>query len=195
MRLQRYINEGSTTIFKGMDHVGEAIDLVKKDCKPYIKLVKSARRIAIRHYSKSTDFLIKLDVRSGRLPVDTSIEIHNEFDDLFKKKFGWKVRSNGAFTWVRPLTHITTAMFFPIGKFDYIWSPIVQDLYTDYAESDETQEDYTPEEIVDSYKMNKGFKDVRQQEVVWKCKSYYLMRPIFPTDKNASYIIQRLIEK
>lgn len=49
-----------------------------------------------KSYSSLRDFG-KTQTRKGRVPVDTPIEIHNMFDEMFEKKFGLKPRSQSLF--------------------------------------------------------------------------------------------------
>jgi hypothetical protein len=39
------------------------------------------------------------NIRKNRKPLDTPLQIHNYWNNLFQKKFGWKVRSEGVFVW------------------------------------------------------------------------------------------------
>lgn len=72
----------------------------------------------------------KFSVRSDRKPRDMPKDLHNLLDKTFLEMFGWKARSEGVFvtsgaTWEGE----KDSLFFPIGKFKYIWSPRINDLY------------------------------------------------------------------
>ncbi len=54
-RLQKYIlNEKTQSIFSiyTEDNLNDAIDLIKKDCRPYLKLLKNSKRMAVRDERK-----------------------------------------------------------------------------------------------------------------------------------------------
>ena len=197
-RLQKYIlNEKTQSIFSiyTEDSLNDAIDLIKKDCKPYLKLIKTPKRMAVRD-EKRLQFFSKGYVRKDRRPKDTNIEVHEKLDKLFLEKFEWRARSNSVFTWI--ISGVMKPLFFPIGKFDYIWSPNVYDLYTDvhpemgYDELDD---------IVNTYHLNDGYHKVGNQEVMWRCKSYYLLdlrwTDIIATTKKRFFAStkERLFEK
>ena len=138
MRLKQYILDENTAID---DEFNGIMDALKKDCKPFLDeyaksncrglLYRGSKR-TIRSISKMTSRLV------DRKPKDTSKDIHDELNRLFKKKYGWKVR-NGIFTTNRQATakHYGRAyIFFPIGEFDFVWSDYVKDLYTEFDEQE-----------------------------------------------------------
>jgi len=136
MRLQKYLTErilspGEIEIFQ------ENYPQLYKDCKLYIDdwrksgakdfLYRGTRRPGIYFGIKSSH------VKSGRLAKDTSQETHNILNDLFKKRFKWYVR-NGVMTTGNisdASSYGTVYLFFPIGKYKFVWSPKVDDLYSE----------------------------------------------------------------
>lgn len=83
--------------------------------------------------------------RKDRRPKDTPLEVHNWFDGMFKKKFGWKARSEGVFASTNPNglepfgKH--TYLMYPANGYSYVWSPKIEDL-TDYASKVHSLIDY-----------------------------------------------------
>jgi len=74
----------------------------------------------------------KLTVNTNRVPMGSSWELHNLFDNEFYKKFGWKARSNSIFCTGLEDIAMTYGMgyiVFPIGNFKYLWSMEAKDLY------------------------------------------------------------------
>jgi hypothetical protein len=121
--------------------------------------------------------------RTDRRPRDTDEEVHKYVDDYFNTVHGWKARSMGVFTtnnrystkqYGRPY------VFFPIGKYKYLWNPEVKDLKA-----------YMPDQVSDFgfdvvaegiMRVVEGYKNtnlkqatVRDSEVMFLCKSYYLV--------------------
>jgi hypothetical protein len=194
MRLQRYINEAEYTLWWDI-----LIKNIKKNCKPYINALKlfSDNNVFYRGYETGSNrnVFIKKTPRKDRKPMNTSIELHNMLDDIFEKKFGWRVRSEGVFTSGNmgdTFGYGDEYVFFPIGKFKYVFSPNVNDLFVDmehifseyedshdinYLKSHEYKRDALEEFIDKNYVQNKNLnKALVCREIVWKCKEYYLVR-------------------
>lgn len=71
-------------------------------------------------------------VRENRRPRDSSQVIHQMLDDYFEKQTGIKYRSASVFATKSFFTaeeYGEPYLIFPIGKFDYAWSPDVYDAY------------------------------------------------------------------
>ena len=133
-RLKQYIiNEK-----RNVDFVWEAL---LKDCKPFLKeLKKSVSSIDSLFYRGYDNFnggtygFQKKKSRVNRRPRDTPLEVHEIFDDKFHDKFGWYVRTEGIFVTSNSSlarSYGTATIFFPIGKYKYVWSPKIEDLYND----------------------------------------------------------------
>ena len=78
--------------------------------------------------------IVRLKTIKDRKPSNTPINIHNKLNDLFLKLFGWKVR-NGVFTtqdenyWEKIGIYAENYIFLPIGKYEYVYSNKIYDLY------------------------------------------------------------------
>ena len=186
MRLNRYINEQSVNIT-------HELNLIKNDCQPFIKMVKSCRGLTVRSATNlmSTNF-IKKKTRKDRKPLSTPVNTHKMLDTIFFMMFGWRVRSSGVFTYGYE-GFLYSHYFFPIGKFKFVYSPLVKDLYDYLIElKHDLKIPWEELEIHDlSFIMNTytnknlcaGIKGGRS-EIVFKCKEYYLLRTttIHPDD-------------
>jgi len=112
--------------------------------------------------------------RKDRRPKDTDIERHEELDNWFLDKFGWRARSSGVFCtpdYMTALSYAAKIIVGPLGVFiiipqkpyEYIWSPKVRDL------------------MYDSSDINKlGYKDTglsnnKTNEVMIKCDKYKML--------------------
>jgi hypothetical protein len=201
--LQRYLNE-----------IKEESILVKlkKDVKEeYLKYFKNTDkpppyRTTYRVISLST--IEKFNVRKDRLPVDTNIESHIMLDDLFKEKFGWKVRSEGVFVWSHfHVDEPVNFLFFPIGNYKIVFNKDIDDLYDELSmndlynkldrflrlpETDKRRKRFLDdlktklkEDIVEDYKEVDSISKVNigslgiPTELVFKCESYYLVNKAY----------------
>lgn len=124
MRLKAYLNESYTT-------TEDVINMIKNNClRSY--LVQTKGRFLYRGMRTVRD-IEEVKPRTDRYPKDMPGDLHDKLDDLFKRKFRWKARSEGVFVTgnIREAREYgTECIFFPIGKFEYIWSSRVDDLYS-----------------------------------------------------------------
>lgn len=129
--------------------VAEIYTTLTKDCGLFLKelektgspIPKNAKSIPtslrwlLRGTMKSVDKIKKFTPRTDRRPKDTPDKLHNLFDKEFRKRFGWAARSEGVFVtsnYKEAKSYGTPYIFFPIGRYDYIWSPKIADLYDKY---------------------------------------------------------------
>lgn len=130
-RSKSRFHEKEATQYKSQ--IENAINTIKKDCKPYIKVCDGT--ILWRGAKEVIQYMeMKKKVpRSDRRPKDTNENLHNAIDDTLKSMFGWRPRSSGVF--VTPDYEeasgygIDVFAIFPIGNFKFIWSPEIPDLY------------------------------------------------------------------
>jgi len=134
-------------------HIEFVLNQLKENCAPWLK-DPQANGLLYRGTKSPIINMKVLKVRlDDRTPKDMPKDIHDELNYWFRKKFGWKVR-NGVFA----SSNIGIAknyhhegdpyIFMPIGKYEYVWSPEVGDLFTDYYENDKI---HTIEELEDYY--------------------------------------------
>jgi len=130
MRLNKYINE----IYQRDKKIEPIYKLIDKNCAPFLKEIKNVRMFLYRGSEENIDRIKRIKPRKDRRPKDMPEELHETFDDLFHKKFGWYVRSEGVFVTgdkVLSASYGTPYLFFPIGKYKYVWSSKIMDLYTE----------------------------------------------------------------
>ena len=189
MKLKQYLIENKTLYD------------VKQDCKPFLskysKLLKN-EQFLWRGSDKIIRGIGHVVTRKNRKPTDTTIDLHNKLDELFKKRFGWKARSEGVFC-TGKLTSAASYghpyIMIPAGKFEFIWSPMVWDLF-DELRNQELIKGYTgidnpktsfydPKDekhniklkyIIGTY-INKNLRSAMRthNEIIIKCDSYYLL--------------------
>jgi len=124
MRIKKYLNEA---------RIKDVIFKIKRDCDPFLKEMKGSKYFFYRGTTKLIDVIRKYKPRKNRRPTDSSLLFHNIMDNAFKEKFGWKSRSEGVFATSDENEEYgdTSTIFFPIGKYKYIWSSSIKDLYED----------------------------------------------------------------
>jgi len=128
MRLQQYINEEQS-------RYDDVVNALKKDCAPFLKELKQTGRkeFLLRGHMYASGTITKKKTRNDREPKDMDETTSQYLDNLFKKKFGWYARSSGIFATSKmddAEEYGKAFLFFPIGKYKYIWSPKIGDLYT-----------------------------------------------------------------
>lgn len=113
------------------DELAQFIEQVKKDCKPF--LAEKPKHMALyRGMKGKPTFVYNKQIRKDRTPSDTIPYIHDLVDEYFYKKFHVKARSQsmfctGSYSEARGYGFVYSV--FPIGNFECIWSPNVEDLY------------------------------------------------------------------
>jgi hypothetical protein len=140
MKIRKFLNENSNK--------DETIELITKDCQPFLKECKNLGRFLYRgsqtignelsqsKFIKKTPFLYSVLTRKNRTSSDTPIELHKYLNEQFKKKFGWFVRSEGVFTTFDEETaskYGSSYIFFPIDNYKYIYSNEVTDIYEHFG--------------------------------------------------------------
>ena len=148
------------------------------------------------------DFFEKIP-RKDRIPMNTPKNVSDALDRGFQKNFGWKPRTEGVFC----TPDITSAsfygdayLFFPFDEYKYIWSPDVEDLYSDLPD---ISKPYLENSLINKNTMtirthinkmsdkeldalvkyifnvckytDKNLKYNKENEVMVKCKKYYML--------------------
>ena len=203
MRLQRYIMNEYDSYGLNMDRFFSLWQTLLKDCKPYLQEFQKTKSdiFLMRAVTGNRGNTIqKKYPKVDRIPVDTPIEVHDLLNMLFKKEFGWPVR-NGVFAaneyfdgfeeYGKPF------LFFPIGKYKFVWSPEIKDLWMDviqwkteyYRRPQDIANDEEKlalwnfdrinvfqEEVVNKYKSGDLKGAIKSgNEISFNCKSYYVV--------------------
>ena len=82
--------------------------------------------------------LFKKTVRKNRRAMDTAANLSKVIDDWFEEEHGIRARSEAVFCFgeagrANAYMYGPVCAVFPIGKFTYVWSPKVVDLYDDIS--------------------------------------------------------------
>ena len=126
------------------DEAAEAIaNKIKQECSKFLSLrteplwrgVKLQRTEALKKLDIESIEAFYGKVRQDRAPKDSPKWFHDVLDDYLKEAFGIRFRTESLFCMSsKQGTSIygTPVAIFPIGDFDYIWSPIIQDPTDDF---------------------------------------------------------------
>jgi hypothetical protein len=160
MRLGKYLKE----IKDYGSNIEQLTDILRKDCDPFLRETKRVKDFVYRGVrrvkgSHPMDGLYQIKPRKDRKPVDIPIKLHDEFDELFRREFGWNVRSEGIFATGKRSTasgYGDVYLFFPIGRFDFIWSPYIKDLYDELEAASFPDDEFYPEDYDEEYERKYG---------------------------------------
>lgn len=178
--------------------------LLKKDCAPFMKecvhggflyrgITNMDESNLVMEYDEIEVY--KKAVRSDRLPLNTEKETQVLYDNWFEKKFGYRVRSESMFCFGEDGREAARQygrvfLVFPIGDFQYVWSPNVLDLQI-HAESEyDGDADWDADDEPPKYELNEpnvnallskarykktGLRAAlgSESEIMVRCKSYY----------------------
>lgn len=200
-------------------------NLIKKDCKPFLEKVDPINldKLIYRGMDENKFFIHK-DVRKNRKPFTTPSVIQEFVDNYLKEKYGKQFRSNSIFVSGSPYvatTYGTSYIIFPIGNFEFLWSPHVSDLTPNLALAirkgyDKAEQQYdvfqeiskfkSPEQLPDNvkeqltktlqkvdYKLNDNLEKAIEsdKEIMIKCDSYYAIKK--DTQGKAHAVLKNLM--
>lgn len=140
MKLIRYLNEQEMSL-------DDIIIILKRDCKPILRVLKNGKWFLWRGrppkgFEKGfpkldTKDILEVTPRKDRKPTHTPLVDHIALNKAFNEKFGWNVRSEAVFaTRKRTEAYIfgQPYLFFPVGKFEFVYSEKVEDLWRDWSQ-------------------------------------------------------------
>jgi hypothetical protein len=90
---KQFLNESELTIAHDFKSFRK---MVQEDCSEYLNNSQPTTPI-FRGFSKDQGSFIYSRIRKDRKPLNTPQKAHEELDELFEKKFGFKYRSGSAF--------------------------------------------------------------------------------------------------
>lgn len=180
----------------------EVAEIIIRDCSPFLKEIgDNLHKTPLYRGSIKTHYgLTRLSVRKNRIPKDTSKEMHDVLNSALEQLSGIYYRSQAVFATsskriAYDYGHLN--LLFPIGNFDYAWSPLVDDAYSWFAEGEHSEAVIRGllkfdranmskyyNDVYDfivsgkaEYKFNKGMKDaaVSDREIMINCDEYYLV--------------------
>lgn len=191
-------------LFEGYENK-DICSIIMKECMPFIEeLRKTNIKDKLLYRGDFIDNretkIIKLKSFKKREPKDTPLVIQKKVDAILYKKFGWRPRKNGVFTTTsdqQASKYGYLFLFFPIGDFEYVYNPNINDMYGFLSYDTEPQivengklcdvdfegnaittkdVDKAIEELTKNYQ-NDNFKKALESkvEIMFKCDNYYLV--------------------
>ena len=135
MKLQKYLTETTDIIVENGPEIWQKL---KKNCKLYLKEYKKTGWVGKKAIWRGSSGIKKEGIRTiiprdDRKPKDMPPSLHQKFDDDFYNRHNWYPRSEGVFTTASKRSAATYGnpyLFYPIGKYRYLWSPETEDLYS-----------------------------------------------------------------
>ena len=199
------------------DQYDEVVKMIIRDCKPFLEQsygtdylmyrgVQGLHKEGIRNelggvmYGKKT-------VRFDRAPLSSLKPDHEAINAWFRENFNVSARSAAMFVFGEKAgnrilsSYGTPCIVFPIGEFQYIWSPNVRDLYITLNIPSHVRDEANPNALKDfifkeldevgytNEDINRALKSTSEIMVV--CKSYYA----FPTkSSDTKYKFEKAFE-
>jgi len=210
MKFYNWINEIQTFLkkpkYKVREEFEEAWNEIEKNVKKdFLQSYKNTGKFilrAVQNYPQDKIYFEKKR-RSSRKPKDTKKAVHTILNKLFKEKFGWPSR-NGVFTKSGGVDKYGKSfIFFPIGNYKFVWSPYIDDLFTEIPtmpfiiqsgkkvdkEKWAQKKRKTLNTLVNKYKDDNLESAIKSgNEISFKISKYYLL-------ENDPYIRELLEEK
>lgn len=171
MRLYNYINESESV----------QMFMMRKNCSQILSFIKKHKKVPVREFSHVIrDGIKEIKPRKDRRPKDMPLEFHKLFDEMFQKKFGWKVRSEGVFCYIVTKIKAETKHYdnmnviLPTDGFKFVYSNSIDDLYDEICLRNRAREQEL-KKMVDTY-TDKNLQNVKDSyEVSIKCDKYYAL--------------------
>ena len=129
MRFKEFVLEELTSDFD--------VELFLKNCAPFLSEIKGLNhKLLPKHGSRraADDWVIKKH-EPRAAPRDSHEKLHLAIDTLLTKKFNWPARSDALFVsgdYDTARSYGPVSLIFPIGAYQYVWSPQFFDLYDEY---------------------------------------------------------------
>lgn len=158
-------------------------DVIQRDCKPFLSLLGAGARPLYRGIREQHDPLAVLNVQRDRQPTKMPRTIHAAVDAWFCEKFGVRYRGAGLFCTgdcAQAAEHGFVYKIFPIGGFQFCWSPKVRDLF-EWAKQERLLQ-LSPLEFVAALESldyrEEGFSEAIASgcEIMIACRRYYAVR-------------------
>jgi len=167
------------------------IPMIKKDCRAFLNETKGCKKFLYRGLKLKEDPHVGFEIRTtrqDRRPTDTDKRTQRLFDKAYEQQYGWKPRTTGVFTsndiggtYGYGWTHY----IFPLGKYNYAWSPDVQDFFIVQGRMkiSQTNDIHALGEMMTLVKKYNNSKNLckilntdRSHEIILGCKKYYAVQ-------------------
>ena len=170
------------------DEFKRYLDTIKRHCQPYLQQNPwPLTKPLWRGMRDSREFILKEVRKTDRKTVDTPKPVHDTLNHAFSKLFGIPYR-NGLFATGKKadaLSYGNEFLIFPAGRFKFIWSPQIKDIWDElvtkfYINRDHNQSKEELERIyeyfttTDLYRVDSLPTAIRSgHEIMIWCDAYY----------------------
>jgi hypothetical protein len=112
---------------------------IEEKCSKFITELKGTGKkdfLYRGHKTRINEYSIMKPHKEGRIPRNTPKELHQYINKSMRRKFGWNTRDGVFVTFNQEncVVYGLPYLFFPIGKYRYVYSRVIEDLYTDVSE-------------------------------------------------------------
>lgn len=110
----------------------EAEDRIQRECQPFLSLVGPAGLSLYRGIDPRAPEVFERYVDRARQPKNMPIALHEAADTWFSRQFGVRFRGAALFctgSKAQASTHGKLYRIYPVGCFQFCWSPSVGDLH------------------------------------------------------------------
>jgi len=191
------------------------METVKSDCAPYLQEIDYAlyNRMLYRGVIGTTKTYIAKTVRlEDREPKDINLDLHNQINEYFNENYGAPFRNSIHVTADEPQAWEyayggsdsgSVYIIFPVGKFDFLWSPKISDMLDAAMGHDLQRYGNVSNALRDQEKLKKYWERFKNEalatyqttdlksaiksgnEVMIRCQEYYGLRETdSTTDKH-----------
>lgn len=179
-----------------MDVILKAAAIIRHDCQPFIEASKMERLYRGGYWDG--ELLTKKRVRKNRMPVNASKELTTAFNEAYSH-LGYSPRTECVFTTGNSndaIEYGNLHLCFPIGKFDFLYSPEIHDLYLIFGE----EYDAPPaleKAVLSTIEYGLENKTLTDSEDTWHClehKLWYDALKSLPSKEQIEVIKEALIK-
>jgi hypothetical protein len=201
---KQFISEENTNELDRLQLV-DTLNQINEDCQQYLRKMAVDGKFHALYVSLQSEKwpTHEIQVRKNKAPVPTPKKILDSFDRVMGEMYGREFRSDSFIATGSPSVAAKSGvkhMIFPIGKFDYLWSPKIRDLIHGmgheeditngeglYFDIHDAEDEKAEDKVVKEFLEKKEFvfnKDIKQaankgHDVMLDCKYYYAV----PTSK------------
>ena len=164
------------------DKIEEYVGLIKRDCMGFIRQANG--QYLYRGLGTASDEFLSKSIRlTGRMPKDVPSLLHYTINEYFINNFGAPFRNAMFCSGSQHLADFYGNIYgvFPIGNFDFVWSPEVDDLYMEWDEVEHDEHDVMVDNLMDevaqTYKNDNLEQAIKSNnEIMVRTRDYYAIK-------------------
>lgn len=161
----------------------EQVELILKDCQQFIKEVGT---YGMYRGMKTSKMFAEVIPRTDRIPKDTPIDKHEEFNKEFNKLYKVKdIRSRAVFVIGSQSSaedYGDVYHIFPVDGYTYWWSKTVEDLYKDLDDYDSYS--FLRVHTYNNTHLKEALLRFSENEIMLLCSKYYAVHWTSPVLDN-----------